>query len=41
MLGPGSPYPAHTKDEWVALDEVELGVEVYGALMQLSYAGSS
>lgn len=34
VLGPGSPHPAHTKDEWVALDEIELGVQVYGALMR-------
>ncbi|MFN3165905.1 MAG: M20/M25/M40 family metallo-hydrolase [Phycisphaeraceae bacterium] len=33
VLGPGSPYPAHTKDEWVSIDEVELGVTVYGELM--------
>jgi len=34
VLGPGSPYPAHTKDEWVSLDEIQKGVEVYGALMR-------
>ena len=34
VLGPGSPYPAHTKDEWVSIDEIELGVKVYSALMQ-------
>lgn len=34
VLGPGSPYPAHTKDEWVSVDEIELGVKVYGELMQ-------
>ena len=33
VLGPGSPYPAHTKDEWVAIDEIELGAEVYLRLM--------
>lgn len=33
VLGPGSPYPAHTKDEWVSIDEIELGVKVYGSLM--------
>lgn len=34
VLGPGSPYPAHTKDEWVSVDEIELGVKVYGSLMR-------
>lgn len=34
VLGPGSPYPAHTKDEWVSVDEIQTGVEVYLALMQ-------
>lgn len=33
VLGPGSPHPAHTKDEWVAVKEIELGVNVYQALM--------
>ncbi len=33
VLGPGSPYPAHTKDEWVSVDEIELGVKVYESLM--------
>ena len=37
VLGPGSPYPAHTKDEWVAVDEIELGVKVYGSLMAAVY----
>lgn len=35
VLGPGSPYPAHTKDEWVSVDEIELGVKVYESLMYL------
>jgi len=38
VLGPGSPYPAHTKDEWVAIKEIELGVKVYGTLMQTDFA---
>lgn len=33
VLGPGSPHPAHTKDEWVSVKEIELGVNVYEALM--------
>jgi acetylornithine deacetylase len=37
VLGPGSPYPAHTKDEWVSVDEIELGVKVYGELMSAVY----
>ena len=37
VLGPGSPYPAHTKDEWVSLDEITKGVEVYGALIQTDF----
>lgn len=36
VLGPGSPHPAHTKDEWVAVEEIELGVRVYGSLMRAS-----
>ncbi|MEM6259868.1 MAG: M20/M25/M40 family metallo-hydrolase [Planctomycetota bacterium] len=37
VLGPGSPHPAHTKDEWVAVSEIEKGVEVYGTLMQATF----
>lgn len=37
VLGPGSPHPAHTKDEWVAVDEIELGVRVYRGLMGAGY----
>ena len=40
VLGPGSPYPAHTKDEWVSVGEIETGVGVYLALMQSDLAGS-
>lgn len=36
VLGPGSPYPAHTKDEWVSVDEIELGAKVYLSLMNCS-----
>lgn len=38
VLGPGDPTPAHTKDEWVALDEIRKGVEVYRALMNTNWA---
>lgn len=34
VLGPGSPHPAHTKDEWVAVDQIERGVTLYEALMR-------
>ncbi|MFK7790459.1 MAG: M20/M25/M40 family metallo-hydrolase [Phycisphaeraceae bacterium] len=37
VLGPGSPYPAHTKDEWVSVAEIELGVKVYTALMNSDF----
>ena len=40
VLGPGSPYPAHTKDEWVAVSEIELGVEVYRTLMMTRFESS-
>ncbi|MEM1027712.1 MAG: M20/M25/M40 family metallo-hydrolase [Planctomycetota bacterium] len=33
VLGPGSPHPAHTKDEWVAVEQIERGVELYRAIM--------
>ena len=34
VLGPGSIEQAHTKDEWLALDQLDRGVEVYLALMR-------
>lgn len=34
VLGPGSPHPAHTKDEWVSVKEIELGAKVYESLMR-------
>jgi acetylornithine deacetylase len=37
VLGPGSPYPAHTKDEWVSIKEIETGVGVYEALMRTHF----
>ena len=33
VLGPGNLAQAHTKDEWLALDQLDLGVAVYGELM--------
>jgi len=33
VLGPGGFGQAHTKDEWLALDQLALAVKVYGALM--------
>jgi acetylornithine deacetylase len=33
VLGPGSIEQAHTKDEWLALDQLERGIEVYFELM--------
>jgi len=33
VLGPGNLAQAHNKDEWLALDQLDLGVAVYGALM--------
>ena len=37
VLGPGSIEQAHTKDEWLALDQLRRGVEVYLGLMRLSW----
>ncbi|MEM6459948.1 MAG: M20/M25/M40 family metallo-hydrolase [Planctomycetota bacterium] len=34
VLGPGSPHPAHTADEWVAVEQIEAGVDLYGRLMR-------
>lgn len=36
VLGPGSPHPAHTKDEWVSVAAIERGTEMYGRLMGIS-----
>ncbi|MEM9418027.1 MAG: M20/M25/M40 family metallo-hydrolase [Planctomycetota bacterium] len=41
VLGPGSPHTAHTKDEWVAVDQIERGVELYRAIMQAPLAAMS
>lgn len=34
VLGPGSVAQAHTKDEWLALDAFQRGIEVYGKIMR-------
>ena len=34
VLGPGDIAQAHTAEEWIDLNELQRGVEVYGALMQ-------
>ncbi len=34
VLGPGSPDMAHTQYEWVAVDQIQRGVELYRHLMQ-------
>lgn len=39
VLGPGHIAQAHTKDEWIALEQVKKAVEVYGALMSSPFNG--
>ncbi|MEM7627404.1 MAG: M20/M25/M40 family metallo-hydrolase [Planctomycetota bacterium] len=34
VLGPGSGHTAHTKDEWVSVEQIERGVQLYEALMR-------
>lgn len=34
VIGPGDIAQAHTKDEWLALDQLDLAVEVYRELME-------
>jgi acetylornithine deacetylase len=34
IIGPGDIAQAHTKDEWIALDQLYRGVELYGRLMR-------
>lgn len=36
VLGPGDIAQAHTKDEWVSVEQLELGVRGYRALMEAS-----
>lgn len=34
VWGPGSPHPAHTEDEWVAVEQIDRGAEAYLRLMR-------
>ena len=34
VLGPGDIAQAHTKDEWLSLEQLHLGIDVYRRLMQ-------
>lgn len=34
VIGPGDPRTAHTRDEWVDLEQIHRGVELYGRLMR-------
>lgn len=38
VLGPGDIAQAHTKDEWIAIDQLQKGVEVYQRLMSAAIA---
>ena len=38
VWGPGDPYPAHTKDEWVSLSAIRQGVQAYLKLMRSPWA---
>ena len=38
VLGPGDIAQAHTHNEWIDLDELHRGVEVYAALMRAPFA---
>ncbi|MFI4860448.1 MAG: M20 family metallopeptidase [Phycisphaerales bacterium JB063] len=38
VFGPGSPYPAHTKDEWVSVKEIEQGAKVYESIMRGAFS---
>jgi len=35
VLGPGDIAQAHSKDEWLSLDQLTRGVEIYGNLMRI------
>jgi acetylornithine deacetylase len=41
VFGPGEPYPAHTKDEYVSLKDIRKGAEVYLSLMRASLGQGS
>ena len=34
VIGPGSIAQAHTQDEWIALEQLEKGVELYSRMIQ-------
>ena len=34
VFGPGDIAQAHTHDEWIALDELERGTEMYGRMIE-------
>jgi acetylornithine deacetylase len=34
VIGPGDIMQAHTRDEWIALEQLQRGVELYGRLMR-------
>ena len=40
VWGPGDPYPAHTKDEWVSLAAISQGVQAYLKLMRTPWPGA-
>ena len=37
VIGPGSIDQAHTKDEWLEIEELEKAVVIYGQLMKVDY----
>ena len=37
VIGPGSIDQAHTKDEWLEIEELEKAVVIYGQLMKANY----
>jgi len=37
VIGPGNPYPAHTKDEYIDLDQLHAGVTFYKGLMEADW----
>jgi len=40
VMGPGDIAQAHTKDEWIELDQLALGVAVYGDLMRADWSNA-
>ena len=37
VIGPGDPTPAHTRREWIALDQLRQGVALYACLMRADF----